>query len=193
MPPAYRIAEVCIYSLLNFLPFLVLALYPFRHSLRFSNKITGVFIATITLVQLLLGGWAAFFGKNNAGLISAVSTLLYAAFYFLAVKKHPGKMLFTLLMASNFANLAVMVAKCIEGQLFPSLAVQPYRWSFSLMLLLVEAAMCVPPLFVHQIGLYPGSGKGTFHLCMAVSVADPRNLLSDVVLRNLFQCHTFQS
>ena len=42
MLPAYRIAEVCIYSLLNFLPFLVLALYPFCHGLRFSNKTTGV-------------------------------------------------------------------------------------------------------------------------------------------------------
>lgn len=36
----YRLAEVAIYSLLNFLPFLALALYPFRHSLRFSNKTT---------------------------------------------------------------------------------------------------------------------------------------------------------
>ena len=34
----YRLAEVAIYSLLNFLPFLALALYPFRHSLRFSIK-----------------------------------------------------------------------------------------------------------------------------------------------------------
>lgn len=40
MPPVSRIVEVIIYSLLNFLPFLVLALYPFRHSLRFSKAIT---------------------------------------------------------------------------------------------------------------------------------------------------------
>ena len=29
----------------------------------------------------------------------------------------------------------------LEGQLFPALAVQPYRWSFALMMLAVEAAM----------------------------------------------------
>lgn len=62
-------------------------------------------------------------------------------------------MLFTLLMASNFANMAVMEAKCIKGQLFPSLAIQPYRWSFSLMLLLVEAARCVP-IFLYVKSVY---------------------------------------
>ena len=31
MPPLYRLVEVGIYSLLNFLPLMVLALYPSRH------------------------------------------------------------------------------------------------------------------------------------------------------------------
>ena len=55
MPPLYRIAEVSVYSLLNFLPFLVLALYPFRNRLRFSKPITGVLIALMTVVQVGLG------------------------------------------------------------------------------------------------------------------------------------------
>lgn len=42
----YRLAEVAIYSLLNFLPFLALALYPFRHSLRFSIKTTFFLIGS---------------------------------------------------------------------------------------------------------------------------------------------------
>lgn len=29
MPPLYRMLEVCVYSLTNFLPFLAMALYPF--------------------------------------------------------------------------------------------------------------------------------------------------------------------
>lgn len=61
MPPLYRLIEVAIYSLLNFLPFLALALYPFRHSLRFSRRVTAVLIALVTAGQLLLGAWAAFF------------------------------------------------------------------------------------------------------------------------------------
>ncbi len=144
MPPLYRILEVSVYALLNFLPFLALALYPFRHSLRFSGRITGLLILLVTVVQLFLGAWAAFASGNNAGKISAVSTVLYALFYFLAVKKHFGKTLFTLLMISNIANLAVIAAKCAEGLLFPALATQNYRWSFSLMLLIVEAVLSVP-------------------------------------------------
>lgn len=55
MPPVSRIIEVSVYSLLNFLPFLVLAIYPFRASLRFSKPVTGVLIGFLTLVQLFLG------------------------------------------------------------------------------------------------------------------------------------------
>ena len=53
--------------------------------------------------------------SKGANRHSALSTALYAAFYFLAVKKHFGKTLFTLLMISNLANFAVISAKCIEG------------------------------------------------------------------------------
>lgn len=144
MPPLYRIAEASIYSLLNFLPFLVLAIFPFRHSLRFSPRTTGVLIGLLTVIQLALGFWAGFYSGGKSGLISAVSTVLYTAFYFLAIKKHLGKVLFTLLMISNIANLAVVSAKCIEGQLFPELAVQNYRWSFSLMLFAVELLIYIP-------------------------------------------------
>lgn len=144
MPPLYRMAEVAVYSLLNFLPLLALALYPFRNSLRFSGKITGALIAVLTVIQLMLGAWAAILPSSKVGIVSAVSTILYAAFYFLAVKKHIGKTLFTLLMISNIANLVVVSAKCIEGLLFPELAVQSYRWSFSLMLLAVEMLLAVP-------------------------------------------------
>lgn len=147
MPPLYRWVEVSVYALLNFFPFLALALYPFRRSLRFSAKVTAVLIAVLTLLQLLLGYWAAFAPHANAGPISAVSTLLYAAFYFWAVKKHFGKTFFTLLMLSNLANLAVITAKMLEGRLFPALALQSYRWSFSLMLLLVEVLLAVPLFF----------------------------------------------
>lgn len=149
MPPVSRILEVAVYSLLNFLPFLALALYPFRNSLRFSAKVTGCLIGLLTVIQLMLGVWAAFFPGGNVGRISFVSTLLYAVFYFLAVRKHRGKTLFTLLMLSNLANLAVIAAKCLEGLLFPSLAVQNYRWSFSLMLLAVETLLAVP-LFLYM-------------------------------------------
>lgn len=153
MPPIYRIIEIIVYSLLNFLPFLALALYPFRHSLRFSKCITVALIGLITIIQVLLGAWVAFVPGDHAAFASALSTILYAAFYFLAVKKRFGKTFFTLLMISNLANLAVISAKCFEGLLFPALATQSYRWSFSLMLFAVETVLAVP-IFLYMKSVF---------------------------------------
>ena len=146
MPPLYRLAEVGIYSLLNFLPLMVLALYPFRHRLRFSKTATVGLVVALSLLQIFLGWQAAFF-STNAGLLSAVSTLLYAAFYFFAVKVKVGKTGFTLLLLSNNANFIVTSSKCLEGLLFPSLARQSYRWSFSLCMLVVEMLVWTPLFF----------------------------------------------
>lgn len=153
MPPVYRFIEIIVYSLLNFLPFLALALYPFRHSLRFSRGVTGILIGLLSVIQVLLGAWVSFVPGNHAAIASALSTVLYAAFYFLAVKKHFGKTLFTLLMISNLANFAVISAKCLEGLLFPALAVQSYRWSFSLMLFAVETILSVP-IFLYMKSVF---------------------------------------
>lgn len=150
MPPVYRIIEVCIYALLNFLPFMLLALYPFWKNLRFSDVTTAILIVLLTIVQIWLGIWAAFFSHGNTGLISVASTALYAIFYFFAVNVPVGKTLFTLLMISNVANLAVISSKCIEGYLFPELARQSYRWSFSFVLFLVEIILCIPLFFLQK-------------------------------------------
>ena len=65
MIPLYRIIEICVYSLLNFLPFMALALYPFRSRLRFSVKITVCIIVVISFIQMGLGLWAALFGRKG--------------------------------------------------------------------------------------------------------------------------------
>ena len=83
MPPVYRVIEIIVYSLLNFLPFLVLAIYPFRNSLRFPKAVTGILIGLLTVIQILLGAWVGLFPGNHAAAASAVSTVLYAVFYFL--------------------------------------------------------------------------------------------------------------
>lgn len=153
MPPLYRIAEMCIYSLLNFLPFMALALYPFRSRLRFSKRVTVFLIVLMTFVQIGLGLWAAFFSGGKAALASAVSTVLYTVFYFIAVKVYFGKAVFTLLMISNTANFVVAASKCVEGIFFPDLALQLYRWSFSLIMLIVLVVVWIP-LFIYTKKVY---------------------------------------
>ena len=125
--------------------------FPFR--LRFSVKITVCIIVVISFIQMGLGLWAAFFSGGKAALASAVSTAVYVVFYFIAVKVNFGKALFTLLMISNTANFVVAAAKCIEGKIFPELAVQTYRWSFSLIMLFVLAVVWIP-LFIYTKKVY---------------------------------------
>ena len=95
-------------------------------------------ILVLTVLQIGMGILAAFFTRGNAAIVSAMSSLIYVVFYLIAVKMPLGKTAFTLFMISNLANFLTVSSKCIEGQLFPELARQSYRWSFSLVLFFME-------------------------------------------------------
>ena len=144
LPPLSLIFEICLYSLLNFFPFLILALYPFRDDLRFSRTKTGLLIVVLTFLQILFGLLARFSTGNISAILSLISTLSYAIFYFAAIRKSPGQLLFVLLMISNIANLTVITAKCLEGQFFPDFALLPYRYSMSLFMVIAEIFILIP-------------------------------------------------
>ena len=144
LPPLSHIFEICLYSLLNFFPFLIFALYPFRDDLRFSRTKTGLLIVVLTFLQILFGLLARFSTGNISAILSLISTLSYAIFYFAAIRKSPGQLLFVLLMISNIANLTVITAKCLEGQFFPDFALLPYRYSMSLFMVIAEIFILIP-------------------------------------------------
>lgn len=149
MPPLYRMIEVGVYSILSFLPFLLLALYPFRSHLRFSKKAIAALSLLLGAIQICLGMMASFLPTVNKGILSVASIILYALFYFSAVKAAFGKTLFTLLMLSNIANMVITCSKCAEGMLFGKvMAMQSYRWTFSICLLIVSIIVTVP-LFLY--------------------------------------------
>lgn len=149
MPSLNRILEVALYSILNFLPFMLLALYPFRRQLRFSKAATTGLVVLLTGLQLCLGATAAFVPGANKAVHTFVSTVVYAVFYFTAVKASFGKTLFTQLMLSNIANLVVTDAKCVEGLVFgEEMAMQSYRWTYSVCMLIVGLIVAVP-LFLY--------------------------------------------
>lgn len=142
-----RVGEIVCYAMLNFLPYLFAALYPFRYQFRYSKKIMALFIFIITLVQVEIGLLDVLWPDINKTLLNLVSTIVYFVFYFWAVKAHLGKTLFTLLMLSGIANFIVVCSKCLEGYFFPALARQPFRWSYSVMMLLVQLFILVPLFF----------------------------------------------
>ncbi len=161
-----HVLEMILYSLLNFTPYIAIALYPFRNSLRFSKQITTLLIVAAAILQVFIGLWAGMWG-GNASMLSALSTIMYALFYFLAIRTDFGKALFTLLMLSNIANFITACSKCIEGIYFPTLAIQGYRWSFSLIMLLLELLLLIPLTVymgrTYSTALEQDTAKPTWH------------------------------
>ena len=148
MASGYRILEAVIYALINFLPFMLLALYPFRRQLRFGRKRTILLTLLLIVVQIGLGIIAAFI-SDRKGALSVVSTVTYGLFFLLGIKAAFGKLLFTLLMLSNVANLVVVDAKCLEGLIFGvEMARQSYRYTCSVCMLVCSVAVGIP-LFLY--------------------------------------------
>lgn len=147
MPSLFRIFEAAIYSLINFLPYLVLALYPFTDNLRFSKKITVCLVFILSVLQIIWGMFAAFTPNKTAPLLSMINTACYLVFYFVSVKEQFGKLLFMLLISSNIVNLVVVAGKCLEGYLFPAMALQDNRWTYSITSIIIQV-LVLPPVFL---------------------------------------------
>ena len=150
MIPFYRFLEVGTFSMLNLMPFLLLAIYPFRRHLRFSHFVTNSMILVMAIVQICLGCLAAF-SPIGSEVMSLASTVIYASFYFFVIKDHIGRLSFVLLVLSNLANLVTVCAKCLEGLIFGSMALEAYRWSMLVCMVIMHMPITVPVAFyIHK-------------------------------------------
>ena len=144
--PIYRFAETAMCFLLSFLPILLLTLCPFRNQLRFSRRVTACLVVLLSVVQVALGLLVTF-SSYNAEILSFVSSFIYALCCFLLVKDSFGKVLFTILVLSNIANLQIVLSKCLESLIFGNLALEAYRWSLSLCMVVLHLLITVPLFF----------------------------------------------
>lgn len=149
MIPFYRFLEVGLFSMLNLMPFLIMAIYPFRRHLRFSHVTTNILITVMALIQICLGCLAAF-SPIGSEVMSLISTVIYAGFYFFVVKDHIGRLTFVLLVFSNLGNLVTVCAKCLEGLVFGSIALESYRWSMLVCMVIMHLLITVPVKFYVQ-------------------------------------------
>ena len=147
MIPIYRYLEVVLFSMLNFLPFLVLAIYAFRRHLRFSYAATNIILVVMCVLQIGLGFVAAF-SSLGSDVLSVISTVIYAGFLFFAIKDNVGRVVFVLLALYNVGNLVAVLAKCLEGLFFGNMALETYRWSLSVCMLILHLFITFP------VGLY---------------------------------------
>lgn len=141
--PVYRLVEVGLFSMLNLMPFLLLGIYYFRRHLRFTHHVTNLLVAGMALLQMGLGHLIAF-GPVSAEILSLLSTVIYAGFFFLIVRDRIGRQAFVLLVLANLGNLVSICAKCLEGYLFGDLALETYRWSLSVCMVIMHLAITLP-------------------------------------------------
>lgn len=144
---ALHILEVTLYSLLNFLPYLALAFFPFAQKCRFSKPVTTGIVLAATALQSFFFVWTDYYTQSAGAVLSLIVFAAFLLLYIFIVKEDIRKLLFVLLMVINTAYLVMVTAKCVEGFLFPALASQDKRWSCVLCTALSQAAF-LPFYFV---------------------------------------------
>ena len=152
MIPVYRVVEVALGSLLCFLPFLLLALYPFRHQLRFSLPATAGLVILDALVQILLNLQVSVVCQDP-GCVILTGIVIHAVVYFTAVKDHPGKLLTLFLALANVAISVAVLSKGLERLLFGEPALEFFRWSFCVCMLVGHLTVTVP-FFLYIVRQY---------------------------------------
>ncbi len=144
MTKVFRIAEIALFAIMSYLPCFLVALIPYRNSLRFSRLATMLMIALLTALRTGISMWIAFQTNGLVGASSIVQTLLMAIFLMLVIKAPISKKLFTLFLMLGVGTMISSISKSLEGLLFPALARQIYRYSFSLCIVIVTAALSLP-------------------------------------------------
>ncbi len=160
MNQPFSVWEAVLYAFLNAFPYTVPVLCAFRSRWRFGRGMTFSLVALISLVMTAATTFRMFSSNAASPLYDVVFSLLYVVFIFVTIRDHIGKLVFTILILMDLGNLVVVLSKCIEGQLFPSLASLRYHFSFSLMMLVVE--LIILPVIYRLIfrGIASGDADG---------------------------------
>lgn len=144
----FSLMEALVFNLLRAIPIIILGFYPFRDKRRFSPQVTYLFYWGILFVWMCLSLCNIYLSESMffRAAVEMTGFILIACMYVAAVKGHPGKMLFFCFMLINVGYLITVTTKCLEGYLFPGLALDRYRWSASVCLCVVT--LVILPLVI---------------------------------------------
>ena len=113
----FYIIELSIYGFLNFFPYLFLVILPFKDQFRFSKKTTYITIALLTIYEI----YSEYLSINNSDFTiyyTIFNTALYVICLLILLKANLGKLLFTLFMITNYANLIVVASTFVSNVVF---------------------------------------------------------------------------
>ena len=141
MNQPYAAWEVMLYAFLDSFPYMMLGVFAFRSHRRFGARLTAGLLALVEAAFVALLTFSLMTRSISMTIVDIVLSVLYIGFTFLVIRDHPGKLTFTVMVLLNLGNLGVVCGKCLEGLLFPELARQYYRFTFSLCKLPLQALL----------------------------------------------------
>lgn len=143
MSSPFRILEILTCSLAGFLPYMLLMVYPFRDRLRFSSSLTALFTALMAVIRIGCDLAAGLGILSNPALALLISLAAQTLFGLLVIQAPAGKTLFQALTTAELAVLVSAATKALETLLFPAQAAEFCRWSYLLLMLVVEAPVLI--------------------------------------------------
>ena len=84
---ALHILEVTLYSLLNFLPYLALAFFPFAQKCRFSKPVTTGIVLAATALQSFFFVWTDYYTQSAGAVLSLIVFAAFLLLYIFIVKE----------------------------------------------------------------------------------------------------------
>lgn len=140
-----------VYEFFNCVPYVLLVLYAFRNSLRFNKSITIIMCCALVRFEMELCYLSYNSSVELKSVLSMASTVLYFVFCIVAIRNSFGKLLFSLMIIANIANLIVMLAKYIETLVYTNASPDVYSYSFISVMVVVEIVLLIPlALFVKK-------------------------------------------
>lgn len=144
MSSPFRILEILLCSLIGFLPYVLLMIYPFRNRLRFGNGLTAGLTALAAILTMGCDLAAGVGTIGNTGLVILLNLVIKILLCLALVKAPVGKTAFTALSASLLAIGISAVANGVEMFLFSDTAAEIYSWSYLLAYAVLELLVLIP-------------------------------------------------
>lgn len=145
--------KIFLYTFLDLIPCLILALLPFRKLLRFSPKKTFLFVFPLFLM-VFLSRLLTFKGSSIARLFTVLWIGLYLILYVITIKAPIYKLLFVLLTILNYGSFKAIIVLWLLRCLSVG-SVQRYSLFSSLLLLIVYLFSWTPMYYMMKHQLRP--------------------------------------
>lgn len=147
MPSPLRILEMLIFSLISFLPYVLLMVYPHRKQLRYGSSLTALFAVLAFLFQIGLTMMAGLELYGDLDTVLAADIVIFTLLFLVIVSAPMGKKLFTMFSVLNLFVLITLAAGYLEMLIFPAYAPSRFNWADTLMTVLLQLVLLMPCAF----------------------------------------------